>query len=93
MATILYLASRNMRKLLFIILDNSTPILSTNQIYEIGQNRPITLVLKKLPRKFSLFIEELLLQPFFKLQTTIQVFLHGIFQSSLGELSCRIQTR
>jgi hypothetical protein len=34
--------------------DNSTHILSTNQIYEIGQYGPITLVLKKLPRKFSL---------------------------------------
>jgi hypothetical protein len=28
--------------------------ISTNKIYEIGQNGPITLVLKKLPRKFSL---------------------------------------
>jgi predicted RNase H-like nuclease (RuvC/YqgF family) len=37
-----------------IINDNSTRILSTNQIYEIGQNGPITLVLKKLPQKFSL---------------------------------------
>jgi predicted RNase H-like nuclease (RuvC/YqgF family) len=34
--------------------DNSTRILSTNQIYEIDQYRPITFVLKKLPRKFSL---------------------------------------
>jgi hypothetical protein len=29
--------------------DNSTHILSTNQIYEIGQYGPITVVLKKLP--------------------------------------------
>jgi hypothetical protein len=36
------------------LVDNSTHILSTNQIYEIGQYGPITLVLKKLPRKFSL---------------------------------------
>jgi hypothetical protein len=34
--------------------DNSTRILSTNQIYEIDQYGPITFVLKKLPRKFSL---------------------------------------
>jgi hypothetical protein len=40
--------------------DNSTRILSTNQIYEIGQYGPITLVLKKCLRKFSLFIDELL---------------------------------
>jgi hypothetical protein len=36
------------------ITDNSTRILSTNQIYEIDQYGPITFVLKKLPRKFSL---------------------------------------
>jgi hypothetical protein len=33
----------------FFFYDNSTHILSTNQIYEIGQYGPITLVLKKLP--------------------------------------------
>jgi hypothetical protein len=36
------------------LVDNSTRILSTNQIYEIDQYGPITFVLKKLPRKFSL---------------------------------------
>jgi hypothetical protein len=36
------------------VYDNSTRILSTNQIYKIGQYGPITLVLKKLPRKFLL---------------------------------------
>jgi predicted RNase H-like nuclease (RuvC/YqgF family) len=40
--------------LLAYLDDNSTRILSTNQIYEIGQYGPITFVLKKLPRKFSL---------------------------------------
>jgi hypothetical protein len=43
-----------------ITIDNSTRILSTNQIYEIGQYGPITLVFKKMPPKFSLFIDELL---------------------------------
>jgi hypothetical protein len=37
-----------------ITVDNSTRILSTNQIYEIDQYGPITFVLKKLPRKFAL---------------------------------------
>jgi hypothetical protein len=37
-----------------IYSDNSTRILSTNQIYDIDQYGPITFVLKKLPRKFSL---------------------------------------
>jgi hypothetical protein len=42
---------------------------------------------KNAPRKFSLFIDELLYKLLFK------YFFHRIFQSSLGELSCRIQTR
>jgi hypothetical protein len=36
------------------LVDNSTRIFSTNQIYDIDQYGPITFVLKKLPRKFSL---------------------------------------
>jgi hypothetical protein len=73
--------------------DNSTRSLSTNQIYEIDQYGPITFVLKKLPRKFSLV--KIATKNFQQnVSTRIFYFLfHWIFQSSLGELSCRIQTR
>jgi hypothetical protein len=49
----LFLQITNLQVALFT-LDNSTRILSTIQIYEIGQYGPITLIFNKLPRKFSL---------------------------------------
>jgi hypothetical protein len=76
-------------------MNNSTPILSTNQIrftkFVSTVVRTNHVCFKKIAAEIFIIYRRIAIRvtTYFKLQTTINF--HRIFQSSLGELSCRIE--